>query len=282
MSRHRIAALTERMNVLHDAMSLEGKTLLITRQREQSAEFVAEIERRGGAAVVIPMIRISNPESWSECDAALERLATYDAMVFTSTNAVARFFQRLREQNVSVSDLLKSDVYAVGEKTKEEIEKQGVAVKFVPEEFSANTLSEFFKNENAQMKRFLLPKGTLGTQDLATTLTKCGARVDSVDVYTNNPPDEASTRELKERMLKKEFDVVTFASPSAVRNFAGVVSPAMFGQIQNKTKIAVIGPTTKEEALDLEFNVDIEAKKSTAQGLVEAISDFYSNLNPEP
>jgi uroporphyrinogen-III synthase len=69
-------------------MSLQNKTILITRQREQSKEFIAEVEKRGGHAVVFPLIRITEPDSWESCDTALQRLGEYDGLILTSENGV--------------------------------------------------------------------------------------------------------------------------------------------------------------------------------------------------
>jgi uroporphyrinogen III methyltransferase/synthase len=52
-------------------MGLGGKTILITRSKEQSSEFARSIELQGGQPVVFPATRIEDPESWKECDEAI-------------------------------------------------------------------------------------------------------------------------------------------------------------------------------------------------------------------
>lgn len=266
MQKHSRAAVVE-------AKALEGKTILITRRAEQADDFITEIETRGGRAVVIPLIQISDPESWLPCDTALENLSGYTGIIFTSQNAVEKFFRRLRERRIEIPGNI--DIYAVGQRTREAITKEGVAVAFVPQNFSSTALIDSMNQENLQGKKFLIPRGNLNASDLETALTQRGAVVTSVEVYRNTMPDEATMNDLRERVSRNEFDVVTFASSSAVKNFARVISPAM---VNNKTKIAVIGPSTKETAHTLKFPIDIEAKQSTALGLVDAITEFYSNL----
>ena len=258
-------------------MSLKGRTILVTRQFDQAAEFVAEIEAHGGRAVVIPMIQISDPESWAACDIALDRIREHDAIIFTSVNAVQRFLGRVAEKKVSSSALSTLDVYAVGRRTELELKRHAISVRFVPEDFSSDELGMFLLARGVRGKRFLIPKGNLGREDLANRLMDAGADVEVVDVYQNRPPGTASLADVKQRFLENEFDVVTFASPSAAKNFAMAVSPEMFGQLQRRTRIAVIGPTTKEAVLKLKFDVDIEAEKSTAHGLVDAICIFFKS-----
>ncbi len=253
---------------------LEGKTILITRRAEQADEFIKEIELRGGRPVVIPLIQISDPKSWFGCDAAMENLSSYNGIIFTSRNSVEKFFRRLREKEIVMPPEI--DIYAVGERTGEAIKEEGAAVTFVPENFSAAALEDFMSEKKVQGKKFLLPGGNLNASDLETTLIQRGASVSRVEIYKNTMPDEGTMNSLRERFFRNEFDVIAFASSSAVKNFAHIVSPAM---VSSKTKIAVIGPSTRETALALMIPIDIEAKQSTALGLVDAITEFYSNPN---
>ncbi|MDL1894477.1 uroporphyrinogen-III synthase [Sphingobacteriales bacterium CHB3] len=258
-------------------MSLAGKTILVTRQRMQSGQLTEEIEKRGGHAVVIPMISISDPESWKECDEALDRLSTYQAVVFASTNGVEAFFRRIEERKLDPSALSHTDIFPVGEKTAEEIEKRSFRVRHIPDLFSAEGLIDYFKQNEVRGRRFLLVRGNLGKDDLGKELVSLGAEVDAVQVYRNDPPEESAVQELKQ-WLDGGCDVVTFASPSAAKNFNAVISAGSL-RLSRKTKIAVIGPTTRDAVERLGFYVDIEAKESTSRGLVEAIDEYYQNNN---
>ncbi len=249
---------------------LEGKTILITRRAEQADEFIAEIELRGGRAVIIPLIQISGPESWAACDAALENLPAYAGIVFTSGNSVEYFFGRLGEKQMRLP--AKLAIYAVGMRTAGAIKEKGGEVDYVPAEFSSAALIDFLSRQKIQGKKFLLPGGNLNSTQLESALTRQGASADCVEVYRNTLPDQSTIHDLMERFARNEFDVITFASSSAVNNFAQII-PSPY----NKTKFAVIGPSTKETAQALNLPIDIEANESTSRGLVKAISEFYSN-----
>lgn len=257
-------------------MSLEGRTILITRQREQSEQFIQQIEHRGGHAVVIPMIRISDPESWDSCDRALDAIENYNGIVFTSVNGVEGFFKRLDALRWEIRRLEHAVIFAVGDTTRQSLEQRGITVEFVPRTFSAHALIEHFRTRDIVGRKFLLLGGNLVKGDLERELVKCGAQADSIEVYKNSPPEENVRGELKRRVMNHEFDVVTFASPSAITNFSTIVSPMMFKNVQNWTIIAVIGPTTHAAAAELDLPVNITAKESTAKGLAEAISMYYS------
>ena len=257
-------------------MGLENKTILITRQREQSVEFIAEVERRGGKTVLLPMINIQDPDSWDEVDWALQQIKTYDALIFTSVNSVERFFQRCLLRSVEPVVFRKRDVYAVGEKTKKAIEGRGVAVKAIPEKYSSSGLAEYFRNLNLEGKRFLYPRGDLGKADLIKSLMRQRAIVDPVVVYKNTGPDEVDAEFVYRRLVAGEIDVVTFASPSAAINFVKRFSPEKISSMDKRTTIAVIGSTTAEEVRNLGIHVDVVARHSTIEGLLDAIEEHYN------
>lgn len=257
-------------------MSLEGKTILVTRPLAQSRKLAVEIQRRGGMPVVIPMIRIVEPDSWTACDTAIADLHTYDGIIFTSGNAVEKFLQRCELKNVFSPAFARMEILAVGEQTKELVKDYGLEVTYTPDEFSSASLQQWFRNENTQGRRFLFPKGNLSKEELPQHLRSLGATVHECDVYKNMPPSPETLDELKTRFLNREFDAVTFASPSAIKRFQSAVIPSMFGMISNHTKLAVIGPTTRRAAEELGFTVDIEAKEATSAGLVDAIAEAFA------
>ena len=258
------------------AMPLTGKTILITRQREQSEDFLNAIQDRGGKACVIPLIRIVAPESWVACDKAIAQLASYNGLIMTSGNAVEKFLTRCELHRILSTSFENIEVYAVGMRTAEWLREFGLHVTFSPTEFTSAALQVYFERESVRGKRFLMPRGNLTKEDLPEFLRSLGAVVDEVDVYQNASPSAETLEELSARFLNGEFDVVTFASPSAIRNFRKGVIPSLFDLGRNRTRLAVIGPTTCVAAKELGYTVDIEAKEFTGKGLVDAIVQYYS------
>ncbi len=256
-------------------MGLKNKTILVTRQREQSIEFVAEIERRGGKAVLLPLINIKDPDSWEELDRALQQIKTYDAIIFTSSNGVERFYQRCLFRSVEPVTIRRCEIYAVGEKTKQAVETRGFEVKGFPERFSSEGLTEYLTGLGVRGKRFLYPRGDLGKSDLIRSLVQQGASVDPVVVYKNAGPDETEAELAYRHLVQGEIDVVTFASPSAAANFVRLFSLEKIAAMDRRTRIAVIGPTTASAVRELGMHPDIVAREATMTGLLVAIEEYY-------
>lgn len=256
-------------------MSLRNRTVLVTRPRGQADEMARAIEDCGGAAVVIPMIAIDPPSSWRECDDAIARLADYDAVAFTSANAAESFFGRAILLGVDEHQRGRVRALAVGEKTAAAVRSFGANVDLVPGEFSGSALASALGTAYAG-KKVLLPRGNLAREELAELLRKSGAAIDAVIVYTTSGPTGLVAESVVRRVLGGEFDVVSFASPSAASNFCSLFAPHDLSAVPDHARIAVIGPTTADAVHSLGLPVDIVARESTAAGLARSIDEFFS------
>jgi len=253
-------------------VSLQDRTILLTRDVEQSREFITAAEALGASVIVFPTIRIEDPETWEQCDEAIRKLSSYDGVIFTSANAVRRFLGRCLLLDQQTNSL---NVYAVGDATRTALEEHGVRGAFVPGEFSAAALAQHFKKRNVVGMRFLQPRGSIARTELEDALVQLGATVEPVVVYRTLSGDPAQAREVRDLIDNGRVDVVTFASPSAVENFAACLGWEKTVFPSSKTNIAVIGPTTGQALLDRGWPVAITAQQSTMQGLLHAIELFY-------
>jgi uroporphyrinogen III methyltransferase/synthase len=258
-------------------MSLRDKTILVTRQREQATDLLAGIEARGGRALLLPMISIQDPISWSGADNALRQLRAYDAIVFASTNGVAQFFRRAGELQIETSGLSEIALYAVGTKTQDALQQKGFHVAGMPEEYSAQGLVRYFRTMNVRGKRFLLPRGDRGRSELSDGLMELGATVELVEVYRNVPDIDATASGVWHSLNSGGIDVVIFASPTAAVHFHELLTGSMHLQFPTRTKVAVIGPTTGSALRELGMPVDIVASVSTSEGLLDAIELYFEN-----
>ena len=84
---------------------LNGITVVVTRAAGQAAELTTLLETYGATVIVCPTIEIREPESFERLDEALDHLYGYDWLIFTSTNGVDFFLQRLANRGHSVADL---------------------------------------------------------------------------------------------------------------------------------------------------------------------------------
>jgi uroporphyrinogen-III synthase len=129
----------------------------------------------------------------------------------------------------------------------------------------------------------LLARARVARDVIPRELRKLGAQVDVVEAYETVVPE--SSRQQLQRALKSPKlrpDVITFTSSSTVKNFVELLGkrsgrePALSlpkGRPRHTdgVRLASIGPVTSSTLLGLGLRVDIEARKYTIPGLIEAI-----------
>jgi uroporphyrinogen-III synthase len=253
---------------------LADRRIVVTRAREQAAEFAAQLEAVGAQVITLPLIQIVDPPSWALVDRAFDQLATFDLLIFTSVNAVEKWIGRGVNQNKS--PVLKMHrVYAVGPATARRIGELGFPMNGLPENFSAEGILQTLGSD-LRGKRILLPRGDLAREELPRELRARGAEVLEVVVYRTHPAENQSSLWI-ERIRRGEIDVITFASPSAVRQFALWVGKDQLAVLKPHFHAASIGPTTSAALRDNGLEVAIEAATSTLGDLTAAIVRFYQS-----
>lgn len=251
---------------------LFGKTILITRAKEQAAEFSDLLAKLGGHPVEIPTIKITDPDSFENIDAALDRLESgggYDWVIFTSANGVRYFIKRMRALGKDIRILAGAKIAVIGPATARTVNELLMNVDLTPEEFVAEGLIEEFKSIGIKGDRILIPRAKVARDVLPDTLREMGAEVDVAEAYQTVLDEKAASR-IKELLLEKSINIATFTSPSTINNFAKLIGDEL-SELMKDVEIAVIGPITERAVEKIGLNVDIIAKEYTIPGLVEAI-----------
>ena len=113
---------------------------------------------------------------------------------------------------------------------------------------------------------------------LAEELRKSGADVTEVPAYRTELAE--ATREgepdIYRMLLDRRIDVVTFASPSAVRSFVQVFGAEPAADLLRTTAVASIGPVTAEAAERFNIHSSIMPARFTVPALVDAIVEHFA------
>ncbi|MDK2986025.1 MAG: uroporphyrinogen methyltransferase / synthase [Clostridia bacterium] len=253
---------------------LFGKRVLVTRSRAQASVFAEKIEALGGSAYEFPTIEILPPEDYTPLDNAISHLDKFKWIVFTSVNGVNFFFQRLKYHGKDVRSLGNARLVAIGPKTKEELERYGLNIDFVPEEYRAEAIIEGLEAKNLTGEKILLPRADIARKVLPEKLKELGAHVEEVAAYRT--VCATSNKEEVVNMLQEgKIDVITFTSSSTVKNFISLLEGHDLAGLLKNIKLASIGPITTQTAQKNGLNIDIEAKEYTLDGLLQSIVEFY-------
>ncbi len=249
---------------------LIGKNIIITRSRAQASELAKRVENLGGCAIIFPTIEIRELSDYSELFKELERLNTYDWIIFTSVNGVDLFFKKLFEKGMDVRAISSLKICAIGPATKKRLEKYFLHPDMVPEKYVAEGIIKHFKKQDIKGKKILIPRAYEARQTLIEGLEELGAEVKVVPVYKT--VIGGGNRDKIEKMIKdNKIHYITFTSSSTVKNFFSLISPEIIRKYGKGVKFACIGPITGKTLEDFGFNVDIMPSRYTISALVEEI-----------
>jgi uroporphyrinogen III methyltransferase/synthase len=265
------------------AQPLKDKTVMVTRPRAQSKEMTDMLESLGAIVIHCPTIEIIEPDSWAALDAAIEKINTYDWIVFTSANGPEFFFRRLAERRKDgITSIARLTICAIGPATAKAIEAAGIRVDVTAADSKAEgALRAIIEHAGGEEKmrglRLLIPRARIAREVLPSELLRLGAEVDAVETYQTVKPDtdpEVVIRLFAEGII----DAITFTSSSTVSNFARLIGASDLSNLLHGVLIACIGPVTAQTAIEhnLENIVQPEAYNSTA--LVETIVRSIGNV----
>ena len=279
------------------ARPLRGATVLVTRPAAQTDSLRTLLAERGARVVFQPAIHIGPPDDWAPVDEVLSRLDEFDWIVFSSSNGVQYFLDRLKTTgrqgrgqgraatpvncrtriaaNPLITDvepdlraLERLKLAAIGPATAEELGKYQLPADRVPAEFRAESLADALRDEAARGARFLLVRASRGRETLAERLAAAGGSVTQVVAYASTDPP-APDAEVLRQLSRGEIDWVTVTSSAIARSLA-----RMFADELRQSRLASISPVTSDTLRQLGFEPHVEAGVYTMQGVVDAMAAF--------
>jgi uroporphyrinogen III methyltransferase/synthase len=238
--------------------------VLVTRPRQQAADLARPLAELGAEVLLQPAIEIRPLPITDGSDRSVELLDRFDWLVFSSSNGVQHFFDRLAHNGLDLRAIGGAKLAAIGPGTSEELAHYHLKADLIPDEFRAESLAQALKG-GAAGKRFLLIRASRGREILAEELTKAGGIVEQVVVYESvdvEKPDPA----IAEQMAAGSIEWTTVTSSAIARSLAHI-----FGDSLRRTKLVSISPITSATLRELGFEPAAEAKEYTMAGVVEAI-----------
>jgi len=257
---------------------LFGRRIVVTRPREVANELAEPLRQLGAEVLVVPAIRLVPPEDITPVTDAIDRVEEFDWIVFTSARAVERFFEELLRRRQDVRVLAGARLAAIGLPTARAIERYHLTVDLYPAEFVAEAvLREFARRGKLTGQKLLLPRAAGARRVLPEGLGEMGAEVTEVELYRTEPDPDQDPATLA-RLAEAPPDLITFASPSAVRGFEAIVSRETIEGICRSTPAIVIGPVTADAAQEAGFQLAAQASPHTIPALVDAVRQYFAKL----
>jgi len=255
-----------------DSQPLFGKRVLVARARRQAEGLSRLLLERGAVPVEVPAIKIQPLSDSGKLDKAVLNLKSYHWVIFTSSNGVEAFFNRLYVLGLDARWLAGVSIGAIGSGTAAALREEGVSADFMPAEYTSRALLAELQLRGMRGKRVLLPRADIAGKTLASGLASLGARVHEVAVY-ETVPDGSGLGKIRQMLKHGQIDIITFTSSSMVKSLVSALGEER--GIMGRTLIACIGPETRAALLKACLRVDVVAQVHTMRGLVEAMEQYF-------
>lgn len=272
-----------------------GHRVLVTREHSEGFE---PLEELGAEIIEFPTIEIAPPENYNELDAAIDKIETYNWLIFTSGNGIKYFIKRFIERDNDIRDLKGIRICAIGTKTAAEIKKYGIKVDLMPDEFNAeglisavvqkcrfilrsaaengsaevtSALPSFSASELKGMK-FLLPRAEKAREIFPEKVRELGGEIDVPVTYRAIKP-EIHGKRLKRFLKEGRISIATFTSAATFNNFREIIGEDA-DELLRDVAIAVIGPVTARAVEKAGLRVHIMPEEATIEAMVGEIINW--------
>jgi len=253
-----VAALRDEGVRWFEGRPLYGRTIAVTRAREQASGLAARLRALGAEVVETPVIRVVplNPPAPDP--------ARYDLLCLTSPNGVRLLFERLAAAGLDARALHGVRVAAIGPATARALRAHGVLADVLPDRAVAESLVEALGA--APVRRALIARARVARDLLPDALRERGAEVDVLELY-ETVAEPLSTEQLR---AVRTADYVTFTSASTVTNL--LTATGDDASALAAARLASIGPVTSDALRSHGLEPHVEAAEHDVDGLVAALA----------
>jgi uroporphyrinogen III methyltransferase / synthase len=251
-----------------EQLPLFGQRIVVTRPHDEAVRSAPALESLGAEVLLAPTVDIKPITDPSPLDAAIDRLPSYDWLVFTSANGVRFFMRRLELRQRDLRALGHLKLAAIGPMTAETLARYHLRADLVPDSYRSEALA-LALGRAAPGRRILLARADRGRALLKDELEQL-ADVDQVAVYHNADADSLPDS-IVERILDGTVDWITLTSSAITERLHDLLPHAARLRIGSEVRLASLSPVTSATAERLGWIVAVEATEFTWDGLIQAL-----------
>jgi len=244
--------------------------VIVTRPAQDAQRWVRDLQAQGLQAEALPLIQIAAASRLQPVHAAWQQLASYQAAMYVSANAVRHFYasNRALAQTIPAPKAIKTRAWATGPGTVSALLQAGLPATQIdaPDanagQFDSEALWQIVAPSVHAGSRVLVVRGSdhtgesAGRSWLSEQLAAAGARVDTVVSYERRAPEFSSAQAALAQQACGDGSVWLFSSSEAVAHLQALLPHACFAtaralathpriaQAARQAGFAVVGETS--------------------------------------
>jgi uroporphyrinogen III methyltransferase/synthase len=228
-----------------DKRPLSGKLILVPPARPEANPLLKILEQAGAETVEFPHLEVAPPADFRPMDEAIRELAAFDWLVFSGSNCVTNFLDRLDALPVNRDILEQVRLAAIGTGAAGKLRQAGLRLDYTPQQHTAQAVAKGF-GEVAAL-RFLLIRVAGASRALPEKLQDLGAEIREIEGYRMLV---RADRERARRIFGQRPHAVALANPSAIRYLLQGLAQAGLQAVEALQGIpmAAVGPATAKAA----------------------------------
>ena len=251
-----------------ERLPLFGRRVVVTRPADEADRAMADLEALGAEVLIAPTVQILPLDDFGPLDRAIDRLAEFDWLVFTSGNGVRHLLDRLEALGRDLRALGHLKLAAIGPATADALARSRLKADLVPDSYRSEALAQALV-DRAAGRRILLARADRGRTILKDELDRV-ARVEQVAVYRNADAPSIPL-EVVDRIASGSVDWITLTSSAIAERFHALLPEAVRREVGRSARLASLSPVTSATIEHLGWPVAVEARTYDWSGLVGAI-----------
>lgn len=247
------------------------RLVISTQPVEQAEKLQSALSGSGIDFFSLPMIKTETNAPEEGLIAAIEKISSYNRIIFTSKNGVLSFFELLRKLQVHFPKEIQ--IAVIGKGTAAELEKEGFKVTHLNPGNTSVKFAEYLNHSVIEPhEKILLVQGTKAPDFLKNELAR-KALVTRINVYKTLPVEEVNAQ-IIQQIKSDQYGLLVFSSPSAFEFFSKHINTE-----KQRFRILSIGNITtaaiqKNSAVEI-----ITAEKPGTKYLKKEIIHYFNQKN---
>lgn len=252
--------------------ALDGKKVLITREKRQAKEFSEKVLNDGGIPIEVPMLKVSCQQH-AENEAIFRAIEDFEWIFFTSANGVDCFFHLADQYGLLTDKMSVHRIAAVGHKTERALKRYGLRADFIPTVYDADHMARQFLAYYETSGHVLLIRGNRSRNVLPEQFSTHNISFTSMEVYETMYNDEAEY-ELEKAWEQHVFDFITFTSPSTIDAYVKMKKKIGLQKEKGNPVYVCIGTTTEKRAKERGFSNLLVPHQFTIDDMIISMNDY--------